>query len=458
MESVSPLDGVFLELEDDDPTAHMHVGAILLVDPPAAGERPPFARVETLLRERLGSLPRLRQRLSRIRVSDGLHWPHWVQDERFDLAHHLRRAALPSPARAPELDDWCGDFLGRRLDRSRPLWEAVLIEGLDDGRWALAFKLHHCVTDGMGALALADRVLGDGGAAAGPPPAPAPSHRLVSAAADAASGGLETLRHPRRLERGARSAIAGVELLAREQLDPPAQTSVNQQLGGTRRFTGFSVPLRELRTIAKELGGTVTDAALASVAGGLRALLLTRGERCPHDGLRAMVPVDVRAEGARAEGNHISSLFVHLPVDVEDAAVLHARIVRETAARKRSPQRGGAAALVAASNLAPPLLHHRLVTAFSTPKLFNLTVTSMRGPARPLHVDGLRVREIRAVVPLAQGHTLGVAIVSHGAVTSFGVLADHDAVPDLDRFVAGLRRTHGELRRAARRHAARRYS
>jgi len=451
MTAVSSLDGIFLELEDDDPAAHMHIGAILPFDP-LPGDRPdPFTRVEALLHERLDALPRLRQRLSEDRVG-GLAWPSWVDDDRFDLAHHVHRVALPQPCGAAELDEWSGDFFGRRLNRSRPLWEAAVIERLDDGGWALAIKLHHCVADGLGSLQLAYRLLGSEPAA--PPPAP-PQRTAASAAlregAAVVRGGADALAHPRR---SAASLAAGAELLARERLAPPPQTSVNGEIGSARAFTSVTVPLRELRAISRALGGTVTDALLATVAGALRTLLTERGERCPHDGLRAMVPVDIRAAGSEPEGNHISSLFVALPVALGHPLARHAAVRRETERRKHSSQSGGSSLLLELSSLAPPAVHHRLAQLFATPRLFNLTVTSMRGLERPLRVGRARLREVRALVPLAQGHRLGIAIVSHGAATTYGVIADRDTVPDLDRFAAALREEHAELRRAARRRNA----
>lgn len=451
MTAVSPLDGIFLELEDDDPAAHMHIGAIMPFGPLREDGPDAFARVETLLRERLALLPRLSQRLSHDRVG-GLAWPSWVEDDRFDLAHHLHRVALPQPCGAAELDEWSGDFFGRRLDRSRPLWEAAVIERLDDGGWALAIKLHHCVADGLGSLQLAYRLLGSEPAAApAAPPQRSAASAVLREGAAVVRGGADALAHPRR---SASSLAAGAELLARERLAPPPTTSVNGEIGSARAFTSVTVPLRELRAISRTLGGTVTDALLATVAGALRTLLLERGERCPHDGLRAMVPVDVRAAGADAEGNHISSLFVALPVALAHPLARHAAVQRETARRKHSGQSGGSSLLLELSGLAPPALHHRLAQLFATPRLFNLTVTSMRGPERPLRVGGARLREVRALVPLAQGHRLGIAIVSHGAATTYGVIADRDTAPDLDRFAAALREQHAELRRAARRRAS----
>ncbi|HST38514.1 MAG TPA: WS/DGAT domain-containing protein, partial [Conexibacter sp.] len=318
----------------------------------------------------------------------------------------------------------------------------------------LAIKLHHCIADGMGALELAYRLLCEEPAAP-PPKSPRPSATTLAGLPLAAlREGADLLVHPRRIEHAVRSAGAGAELLAREQLDPAPQTSVNQPIGADRRYASVTIPLRQLTEIEHVLGGTVTDALLTTVAGALGRLLAARDEGCPADGLRAMVPVDVRRPDDVAEGNRISSLFVRLPVDVKQPLARHAAVKRETARVKHDDQQGGSSALVAVSGLAPPLLHRTLARLFATPRLFNLTVTSMRGPEQPLLVDGARLRQIHALVPLAPAHTLGVAIVSHAGATTFGVIADRDAVPDLDVFTAGLRASHAQLRRAAHRRAA----
>src|SRR6266542_5486164 len=150
-EPLSPLDATFLELEEADHTAHMHIGGVLIFDPLPAGGTPTLARVRRHLERRLDALPRYRQRLSR-RTTGGLRWPEWEPDERFDIAAHVTRAALPKPGGERELLDWAADFWSHRLDRSRPLWRAVLLEGLAGGRWALATKTHHCLVDGIGSI------------------------------------------------------------------------------------------------------------------------------------------------------------------------------------------------------------------------------------------------------------------------------------------------------------------
>src|SRR6478609_4812204 len=150
-EPLSPLDATFLELEEADVTAHMHIGGLLVFDPLPDGGTPTLSRLRRHLDGRLDALPRYRQRLSS-RTTGGLHWPSWVPDEHFDIAVHVTRAALPKPGGERELLAWAADFWSHRLDRGRPLWRIVLLQGLAGGRWALATKTHHCLVDGVGSI------------------------------------------------------------------------------------------------------------------------------------------------------------------------------------------------------------------------------------------------------------------------------------------------------------------
>src|SRR5215211_4493580 len=204
---VSPLDATFLELEEADPSAHMHIGAVMIFDPLPGGGTPSIEAVRELLLERLGSMPRFRQRLSEP-TTGGLVWPCWLPDEAFDIAAHVRRAALPAPGGEPELSEWAAEFWSHRLERTKPLWEMVLLEGLEDGRWALASKTHHCMVDGVGSVDVAHLLLD-----ATPDPAPRPStddtpmesgdggglSHLPAAVLHGIRAGVDTVLHPTEL-------------------------------------------------------------------------------------------------------------------------------------------------------------------------------------------------------------------------------------------------------------------
>src|SRR5512146_1690703 len=147
-EQLTPLDATFLELEEDDESAHMHVGWAMIFAPLPDGGTPSVERVRELLDERLEPLPRFRRRLSSPRTGR-FSWPSWVSDPGFDVANHVRHATLPAPGGELELLEWLGDFYSHRLDRARPLWEIVLLDGFADGGWAMATKVHHSLVDGI---------------------------------------------------------------------------------------------------------------------------------------------------------------------------------------------------------------------------------------------------------------------------------------------------------------------
>jgi diacylglycerol O-acyltransferase / wax synthase len=441
-EHLSALDATFLELEQADRGAHMHIGAVLVFEPPTGGQVPALHDVETRLAERLDALPRYRERLSRPAVG-GMRFPAWEPDPDFRLSSHLRRAALPAPGGAAELLQWAGDFYSHRLDRSRPLWELVLLEGLDGGRWALCTKTHHCLADGVGSID-AGTILLDG--AEGMASAWRPPHRdggsPVGAPVRALRAGVELLSHPTRtLERSA----ALVELVVRDEVIPAPQTSLNAPLGEHRRLATVGVSLDDLRTVKQALGGTVNDVVLAAVTAGLRDLLLARGEQ-PPAGLRAMVPVNVRAAADRLRlGNRISSLFVRLPVDIEDPLERYHEVRHEASSLKGSGQAVGSSTLLDLAEHAPPVLHSLIARSLFATRLFNVTVTNVPGPQVPMHAFGSRLRDAIPIVPLAADHSVGVAVLSADGRVVFCLNCDRDAVPDAHVAATGIRTALDEL-------------
>jgi len=466
---LTPLDATFLELEEADDSAHMHIGAIMVFD----GEgRPAPTRQELCahLDQRLVLLPRYSQRLSRP-YTGGLRWPEWQDDPGFDLLAHVTRAALPSPGGHEELADWASRFFSERLDRLRPLWEMVIIEGLQDGRWALATKTHHCMVDGVGSVDVGTVLLDDEprrgtrgvrravDGPAGPERTTGISGSRIAQAwsgllpvesvAHAAQMGAHGMMHPREALRGARAAL---EMIAREELVAAPRTSLNRPIGTHRRFDAVAIPLADLRAIRTGLGGTVNDAVLTIVAGAVRELLITRGELPPEGGLRAMVPMNVRAAGERlALGNRISSLFIDLPVSEPDPARRHMETTaRSHALKADGAQAAGTSAVLDLAGLAPPALHSTIAQALYATRLFNLTITNVPGPQQTLYVLGAPLREVYPLVPLAAEHALGVAIFSYDGDAYFGVVADRDTVPDMQVVLDALTREAGDLLEAAR--------
>ena len=418
-EPLSPLDATFLELEEADVTAHMHIGGLLVFDPLPDGGTPTLSRLRRHLDGRLDALPRYRQRLSS-RTTGGLHWPSWVPDEHFDIAVHVTRAALPKPGGERELLAWAADFWSHRLDRGRPLWRIVLLEGLAGGRWALATKTHHCLVDGVGSVD-AGAVLLDAepnpprrrparpAPPAFEPHAPGAIRRLAGLPITATEAVVDAVRHPRRAAEALDSARALVELLLRDELVAAPKTSLNVPLSEHRRLAVTEVSLEEIKAVSHALGGTVNDVVLALVTAALRDLLIARGETPPAAGLRAMVPVNIRNAAEQLElGNRITSLFVHLPVSVAEPRPRFRRVRAETMRLKAAHQAAGGRLMVDLAGLAPPVLHSVLAQSLFATRLFNVTVTNV--PGSP--TTAVRVR--RAAAPGCPARAAGCRACRRG--------------------------------------------
>ncbi|HYB30661.1 MAG TPA: wax ester/triacylglycerol synthase family O-acyltransferase [Solirubrobacteraceae bacterium] len=454
---LSALDETFLELEELEPGALMNIGAILVFDPPPEGGAPTLSVVRASRFESLGQLPRYVQRLSSTRTGR-LARLCWEPAERFDIADHVYHAALPAPGGDRELFEWTGEFFSHPLDRTKPLWELVLIEGLEGGRWALASKLHHCLVDGVGSAGLMDVTMSRSPEAAPLVGAPWIAHngehshhrvdpmvQAATAGAHAGSGVVHAALHPRDALARSRSLAS---LLVREGLSGAARTSLNVPIGQDRRFALVRVPLADLKEIGRRLGATVNDVALAACTSGLRRLLIAREEQLPARGLRAMVPVNVRDASDRSgSGNRVSSVFVELPVAEPQAAVRLDRIHEVTAQLAASQAATGPTALLDLAGLAPPVVVRAALarTAFST-RLFTITITNVPGPRETLYAFGAPLREIHPIVPLAAEHAVGIAIFSYDGLVTLGINADARSMHDLDVLVRGIEHGIDELR------------
>jgi diacylglycerol O-acyltransferase / wax synthase len=459
-EVLTALDATFLELEQQNDGALMSIGGVMVFDPGLGGGAPSIHTLYDQLAERLNGFPRYSERLSSPRTGH-LSWPEWIPDERFDLRNHVSHVVLPTPGGAAELCDYTADFYSHRLDRSRPLWEMALIEGLEDGRWALALKMHHCLVDGVGSVGLLGALLDT-------EPSPREPQSMVGAPADETSSrskpksvpsqpiaqaaraggravevGAHALLHPREALARSRSLA---ELLIRDELIGAPRTSLNGPIGSTRRFAVVKVPLSEMKAIRSTLGGSVNDVVLAACATGLRRLLLARGEELPGQGLRAMVPMNVRKSSEHAAlGNRVSSLFVELPVAEPFAQARYRKIVAATARLKASGTAKGTSTALDLAALAPPVLHALLVRTRYLDRLFNVTVTNVPGSPVPLYAFGAQLREVHPVVPLAADHSVGIAVFSYNGLVTFGVIADSETTPDIAELAYGIEEGIEEL-------------
>jgi WS/DGAT/MGAT family acyltransferase len=456
---LSAVDASFLHQERE--SSHMHVGAIVVM------EGPPPTREEFSehIEERLHLVPRYRQKLSFPRFEMGR--PFWIDDPRFNIDSHVRHTALPAPGSIEQLRGLAGRIFSQRLDRSKPLWEIWLAQGLEGDRFALISKTHHALVDGVSGVDIAT-VLFD--LAAVPEerpepdeawtPAPEPSQAelvaegikgLVRAPGKLAGEAVKAVSNPGGTADRAKEAFEGVSEVAWAGLNPAPDVPLNVPIGPHRRLFWAQTDLADFKAVKNGLGGTVNDAFLAVVAGALGRWLRSRGVRTEGMELRGLVPVSIRTEDEQHNlGNRIAALRGPLPVYAEDP-VERLRIVREAMQGiKDSKQALGAEVISGLEGFAPPtLLAQASRLNFST-RLFNLIVTNVPGPQFPLYLMGREMLEIVPVAFLPDNHALAIAAMSYNGKLDFGLLGDYDAMPDLERFAGFLEESLAELKDAAR--------
>jgi WS/DGAT/MGAT family acyltransferase len=452
---------------------NMAVGGLMVFDPEPQLTR---AMVAARIQERIHLIPRLRQRLEEPPL--GIANPVWTDDTSFDVDWHVRQASLPSPETEEELSRLVGREFSHRLDRSRPLWEAIFVERLQDGRQGLLMKVHHALVDGMAAIGMAALVLDPSPEPLEIPPpdeaweprkydmrkhvaklATKPLQRAPRMMVDGMLRALDS--DPRRTAADMRRTSEVALELARTRPQAP-MTPLNRPISPNRRFAFAHIELAALKQAGKRAGGTVNDTVLAVVAGMLRRYLAAGDTDAAPAGAGtlsrapvALVPVSVRGrdEGDPNNpelGNRISTVFVDLPVDEPSLEGRIGAISVQTKQLKESGAVRAGALMVGASGWAPPLVSGMLARAMGSVRAFNVVVSNIPGPQQPFYLDGVRMREIYPVVPLNpanQGLTIG--ILSYDGQVCFGLLADRDLDPSLSTALAGLNAALDELRTAA---------
>jgi WS/DGAT/MGAT family acyltransferase len=445
---LSPLDASFLEVESA--TAHMHVGWAATFLPPEDGPRPTFDDLRDHIAARLGRAPRYRQRLARVPL--GLHEPAWIDDDDFDLDHHLL------PARSPDLAGIVDAVMSVPLERDRPLWEMWIAPELEDGSVGLVGKAHHCMVDGIAAVELATMLLDmepDPGPAASdgwrPRPAPSRLELLTRAATERAAQQarllqlpFDLLRSPSRVFDLPAMALDFGRTLSRS-LFPLAQPSaLNRPSSPLRHLAPLRRPLDDLRLIKERTGTTINDVILAACAGGLCGYLSERGDQATS--LKAMVPVNVRAEGAADElGNRISFMFVELPCNELDPLRRLGNVHESTALRKAAGDPQGTDAALQALSFAPSPLQKVVSHLVASPRTFNLVVSNIPGPRIPMYLRGCALQDAYPVVPLAQDHALSIGMTTVKDDACFGFYADRKTLPDADLLPAHVDAAIDEL-------------
>jgi diacylglycerol O-acyltransferase len=380
--------------------------------------------------------------------------PVWVDDPHFNLRYHLRHAGLPAPGSEEQLKSLAGRLFAQPLDRTKPLWELSLVDGLWDRRFALVAKSHHALVDGQLAVDIT-RVLFDTVRETAPPakaagawvarPLPTPAQLLSDALLERATQPRELarsaralVRGPRQLLQGARDRLQASGALTFAGLEPVPATPLNGKVGPHRRYTWVDGELDELRAVKSSLGGTVNDAILAVVAGALGRYLRHRGVDTRDLVLKALVPISVRSE-APEHGNEVAPLAVALPVGIDDPVEQY-RAIRDSASVVQGTREAvDARTLTELTGFASPTIMSQAARLQQTQRSFNLVVTNVPGPQVPLYLLGRRLRALYPVVPITGRQGLGIAVMSYDGRLGFGLLADYDALPDVGVLATELR-------------------
>ncbi|MDT0276188.1 WS/DGAT/MGAT family O-acyltransferase [Blastococcus goldschmidtiae] len=459
---MSALDSGFYFAESEN--TPMHVGSVAVFDGPA----PTYGDVVRLLLSKLPMVPRYRQRVRGVPMQLGR--PMWVDDPHFQILYHVRHTAVPRPGNDEQLRNLAGRVLGSRLDMSKPLWELYLIEGLEDDRWAIISKVHHCMVDGVAGTDLMQLMFDLSPDATHEAPRDWSPQRSPSSAGMVAGALAEAVAHPlrqvtslpatggaariaRQLIDSGRSVAATLPSLAKQALTPTAR-SLNGPIGPHRRWAWTSGDFAELKEVRTTLGGTVNDVVLASISTGFRHLLQGRGELSSEKlVVRTMVPVSVRSDSQRGTlNNAVSCVFVDLPVGDPDPLSRLTSIRGQMDEYKKAMQAVDVPSIIGMGDyVAPTLLSLGVRAALAAGQVWCQAVTTnVPGPPIPLYVLGRRMRSAYAYVPIAGGTRCSIGIFSYQNTMTFGINADFDAFADVDVLSAGIRRGIEELLELAR--------
>jgi WS/DGAT/MGAT family acyltransferase len=462
---LTALDASFLHLEDG--VSHMHVASVTIFE----GPPPTYGELLDEIAARLSLVPRFRQKLRFVPFGQGR--PVWVDDPHFSLEYHVRATALPPPGSEEQLKRLASRVFSQALDRTKPLWEIWLVQGLDRTgaspeearRFALLSKTHHCLVDGIAGVDITAVLFDTSPEPEAPPsphptwhpkPEPASGQLLAEALIERATTPAEILRSaraavraPRRLAGRSFEALAAIGALAGTALGAPS-SPLNVDIGPHRRFDWVRTELDELKAIKNELGGTVNDTVLAIVAGALRRFFEKRGEETAGIELKAMVPISVRPSEERGmTGNRVAAMMAPIPV-FEPDTVERLRIISQAmAGLKEGRQAIGAQVLTELTGFAPPTVLAQAARLQARQRFYNLVVTNVPGPQIELYLLGRRLLDLFPMAPLARKQALCIAVMSYAGKLNFGLLGDFDAMPDLNALTRDIEHSLEELRQAA---------
>ncbi len=451
MDWMSPMDSSFLHIEDANHP--MHIGGVSIFEGPA----PPFERLEEMVGGKLDGVPRYRQKVRFVPL--GVGRPVWVEDPHFNLGYHLRHTALPAPGTDQILRRTAARIFAQHLDRSKPLWELWMIEGLRENRWALLSKVHHCMVDGVSATDLMTVMFGGDQPSSSeapwqPAPEPSGTELVLRTLARQAMSRPEQLRIVRAAVRRPRASLGQAGDLLRGVMSstgllrPLGKSSLTGSVGPHRIWSCAHVHLSDVKAVRAASGGTVNDVVLTLAACGLRELLQARGEEVDGRTVRALVPVSVRRPDERGSyNNRVSGMVAALPVGISDPVERLSAIRVQMDDLKQSKQAVAGDVLTSLSGFAPPMLlalGGRL--AARSPTLGVQTgVTNVPGPQQPLYTLGRRLLESYPFVPLIGPARISIAIFSYNGGLYFGVTGDSNSSRDLDILTDGVERSMVQL-------------
>ena len=435
MERLRPGDVALLDIESG--STPMHVATVEVFEPGPEGFD--YSRLISLIGDRLAFVPRYRQRL--LPVPGGLAAPVWVDDADFDLTYHVRESAVPRPGTMAQLEELVSRIIARPLDRSRPLWEMYLIEGLEDGRVAILAKSHQTLVDGVSTIDLGQVILDNDTVAReripdGWVPRREPSAlTLLAEAAQELAAAPDPLGPVRSVARAAirHNPLALGVRAGRSAPESPLQTTLSQQ----RRFHTVRTDLDDYRQVRRFHGATVNDVVLATVTGALRFWLMTRAESVQSSRqLRAMVPMSVLDNDLEPTslGSQVTGTVLALPIGEASPVVRLHQVSYALKAHKDTGKAVSALRLIGVGGFAPTTFHAlgARVAADSRGREFNLVVTNVPGPQFPLYAAGARMLESYPVQPLLPDHALAIGVTSYDGGVHYGITADRDAIPDVE--------------------------
>ena len=464
MERLAGIDASFLYMET--PQAHMHVGFACILDPGDSPEGYDPDAVIKHVEERAASHRVFRRRL--VRVPFDLHHPLWVDDPNFDLIHHMHRVALPAPGGPEEFGEMIGRIGSSPLDRSKPLWEIWIIEGLQGGRLGLALRMHHAVVDGVSGAGLLMHLF-DKSRTTIAPPAPFPTEldeipsdwKLFTHAL------RSRLRQPVDMLRTVGATVIKATGLLADQITEgrPAgtrpleapRTPFNASISPRRNLAMMRVPFEEVREVKEALGCTVNDVILATAGGGLRTYLEGLNA-LPEQSLTAACPISVRTEEESREfNNKVSVFWTTLATDTDDPLARVQRIHESTMIAKRELQAMGGDTLQEWAELAGPRLFNFAVRTYSSQQLadlhrpvHNLVISNVPGPRQPLYLAGLKLEAAYPTGPVMEGMGLNLTVLSYAGAVDFAFFVDSKLVPDVWDLARATKAALGELLGAVR--------